>query len=685
MRQKHAVEVLLRPKVEVWSATMSATGAIMAAYAPWSLMMTPEVAYGTAVVLGYNAYRNFRSYQLINRYQNGLRKQKLFMMAPDDIPVSKKVLFYGLGFDWTQRQTQRLKDTNDPNNRVYIEPSALYRFARRKELEWEQDPILSHVAALFSSNSDFNPVRPLPDIGGDPQIHGVGGGEHAITSKLSERNGHTLVLGTTRVGKTRLAEILITQDIRRGDVTIVFDPKGDPELMRRIIAECKASGREDDLIVFHLGFPNISARYNGVGHFSRVTEVATRTSNQLSSGGNSTVFREFFWRFTNIIAQALVSLGRRPDYRQLAMHIQGIDNLLIDYYESWLAKVAEPDWKSHVKDLENEIPKMQLDQKLRGKNKRAIALIFYANKRKYYDVIAAGLLSTFEYDRTYFDKIVASGLPLLEKLISGRVAELISPAYDDPDDMRPVFNWGQVIRQKKVVYIGLDALQDMTVAGTVGNTMFADLVSGSGELYKHGSQQGYHNQSTASGANVAVNIHADEVNELMGDEFLPMLNKAGGAGFQVTAYTQTLSDISVKLGDAAKAGQAIGNFGTNIFLRVKELATAELLTSQLKMVEVATVTEVTGATDSSDIDSGVDFTSTASDRLTVKEEPLLHPSTIMALPKGEAFMLSGGGKLTKIRIPLADSSKDLYMETAFSEMAKSMEQSYRTSETWWVE
>ncbi len=35
------------------------------------------------------------------------------------------------------------------------------------------------------------------------------------------------------LGKTQLAEILITQDIRRGDVMIVFDPKGDADLLRR--------------------------------------------------------------------------------------------------------------------------------------------------------------------------------------------------------------------------------------------------------------------------------------------------------------------------------------------------------------------------------------------------------------------------------------------------------------------
>ena len=43
--------------------------------------------------------------------------------------------------------------------------------------------------------------------------------------------------GTTRVGKTRLAELLIAQDIRRGEVVIVFDPKGDVDLLRRVFAE----------------------------------------------------------------------------------------------------------------------------------------------------------------------------------------------------------------------------------------------------------------------------------------------------------------------------------------------------------------------------------------------------------------------------------------------------------------
>jgi hypothetical protein len=64
------------------------------------------------------------------------------------------------------------------------------------------------------------------------------------------------------------------------------------------------------------------------------------------------------------------------------------------------------------------------------------------------------------YDKTYFDKIVASLLPLLEKLTTGTLAALLAPDYHDLDDARPILDWQQAIRQKAVVYVGLDALSD---------------------------------------------------------------------------------------------------------------------------------------------------------------------------------------------------------------------------------
>ena len=74
--------------------------------------------------------------------------------------------------------------------------------------------------------------------------------------------------------------------------------------------EARRAGREGEFYVFHLGWPEISARYNAVGRFGRISEVATRIAGQLSGEGNSAAFREFAWRFVNIIARALVARPR---------------------------------------------------------------------------------------------------------------------------------------------------------------------------------------------------------------------------------------------------------------------------------------------------------------------------------------------------------------------------------------
>jgi hypothetical protein len=94
---------------------------------------------------------------------------------------------------------------------------------------------------------------------------------------------------------------------------------------------------------------------------------------------------------------------------------------------------------------------------LKGRSDEVIALVQYAKENGLYDAVADGLRSAFEYDKKYFDKLVASLLPLMEKLISGKVAELLAPDYEDTQDPRPIFDWMQVIRRRGIVYVGLDA------------------------------------------------------------------------------------------------------------------------------------------------------------------------------------------------------------------------------------
>ena len=682
---RHPVEALLRPPVELWSSVVALATAGIAVLAPWALMMPPGVAYGAAGALALLGIVRWRQAWRVLTYQRNLRRLPTYRLHADQVPVSRRKLFLGRGFRWAQKHTQRLRDTIRPEVQQYVQPGPLYRWARRKEVAWEATPLLKWLAVGLRSRAWCNPLKPLPLVGGKPALHAVEPEEQDVWMDIGERVGHTLVLGTTRVGKTRLAEILITQDIRRGDVVIVFDPKGDADLLRRVYAEAKRAGRTEDFYLFHLGYPEVSARYNAIGSFSRITEVATRIANQLPSEGNSAAFKEFAWRFVNIIARALVALGRRPDYQQVRRYINDIEPLFVEYAREHLRQNGDEGWEAAVAEVAANTKERNLPAALRGRHPDAVALMSYLQEQDLYDPVLDGLVSAFKYDKTYFDKIVSSVGPLMEKLTTGKIAELISPDYLDTEDSRPIFEWLEVVRRKGIVYVGLDALTDTTVASAVGNSMFADLVSVAGHIYKHGVEDPADGQTLTGGPAVmpTISLHADEFNELIGDEFVPLLNKAGGAGFQVTAYTQTWSDVEARIGNRAKAGQVAGSFNTLLMLRVKELATAEMLTDQLPKVEVFTLMSVSGVDDSSDPTSGVDFKSRNEDRISVSEVPMLTPAELVALPKGQAFALLEGGQLWKLRMPLPDASKDPVMPESLAAVANEMERTYITNDQWY--
>jgi hypothetical protein len=80
----------------------------------------------------------------------------------------------------------------------------------------------------------------------------------------------------------------------------------------------------------------------------------------------------------------------------------------------------------------------------------------------------------------------------------------------------------------------------------------------------------------------------------------------------------------------------IGNFNNLFMLRVRETATAELLTRQLPKVEVYTTTVMSGATDSSDPTGNTAFTSNTQDRISSNSVPLIEPAHVVGCPRGSA-------------------------------------------------
>lgn len=651
-------------------AALAAAGAGVALLVQPAMFLLPPAgaAVGAGVLFALALWRTMQA-RRIRRFRAAVTHLEPYALLPQAIPWSRTAVFLGRGFEWTGRHTQRMTLLALPENERLLQLPLAYRWARGVQRRPDTSPWL---VKLLAWDHFLNPVRPLPPVGGVAALHGVEIDEEDIVTALAELNNHMMVYGTTRVGKTRLAQVLIEQDIARGDVVIVLDPKGDVELLLAMYAAAIRAGRVDEFLLFHLGFPDISCRYNPIGNFEQITEVATRTTGPLPSEGQSAAFKAFAWRYVNVIARAMSAVGERPDLQKIYSYGVSIDALAKAYIAHWL-DANEPGWRDRFdptpgrehKDLMSRAEKT-------GRDVEVLLMLGHFRSRGFRDPVVDALASVLANDRTYFEKLVNSLYPLLEKLTTGQLADLISPDYDDTSDPRPILDWTALINRGGIVYCGFDALTIRDVAEAVSASMLADLTSTFGRIYKHSSSYGMSIQAPMR----RVRLHADELNELIGPEFVQAANKGGGAQLFITGYSQTAQDIEVKVGSAARAEQVSGNLNTIVMLRVKNKDTAERLTQNLEQVRVATKLVASGVSDTNDPTEFADFASRNEDRVSAEKVPMLDPAWLMKLPKGQAFALLEGGRLVKLRIPLPVAQAEADVPQTWGVMLQHMRATY---------
>ncbi|WP_305845384.1 hypothetical protein [Photobacterium leiognathi] len=252
-----------------------------------------------------------------------------------------------------------------------------------------------------------------------------------------------------------------------------------------------------------------------------------------------TPLKEFAWRFSNVISTALVRLRERPSYDLIRRYIMDMEQLYLNYCKMLMVELKIENWQELYEELMQNMK--GIPQHLKSLSRESIAFYMLIKEQQEsgamaHDPVYEAVLNSVRYDQSYFSKITASYLPLLEKLCSGDNLKILSPNYDDVDDPRPVFDWTMAARKKAVVYCGFDAMTNREVASAASNAMLSDLLSLSGKIYKAGLNYGV--DGTDSTEKPVCYLHLDEANEMVGDEFLPILNKAGGSGLRVTAYTQ---------------------------------------------------------------------------------------------------------------------------------------------------
>ena len=110
----HPIEALLRPPVELWSAFTSACVAAICVGAPHQLLMSTRLGQAVGAAFALVALYRARQGLAVIAYQRNLRRLKTYTLDAGQVPVSRKKLFLGMGFRWSQIHTQRLRDTERP-------------------------------------------------------------------------------------------------------------------------------------------------------------------------------------------------------------------------------------------------------------------------------------------------------------------------------------------------------------------------------------------------------------------------------------------------------------------------------------------------------------------------------------------------------------------------------------------
>ena len=466
---------------------------------------------------------------------------------------------------------------------------------------------------------------------GHQWIHGLGAeGQKNIYFPQSLATGHTLLVGTTGSGKTRLYDLLVLQAILRGESVIVIDPKNDHDLRENCRRACEMMGEPERFVYFHPGMPEESARIDPLANWNRPTEIASRIATLIPSETGADPFTAFSWMALNNIVNGHLAIEEQPTLVKLRRYIEGDPGPLV-------AKALRTYFEKNVKDWESRVDVYR--KKLRGKTDAEVYITMYQSEvvNESPNSEMEGLISAFTHNRDHYMKMTASLLPVLTMLTSGTLGPLLSPEANEHDE-RITTDSARIINNGQVAYIALDSLSDTTVGSAIGSILLADLTAVAGDRYNFGV------------SNTRVNIFIDEASEVVNVPTLQMLNKSRGCNFALTLATQTLADFETRMGSESKARQLLGNLNNMIVLRVLDGKTQEYIAENMPKTYVRNL-EAQYRSGSSSTDSS-EFNAMYGEGVKEEEVELFPPSLLGMLPNLHYLAKFANGKIVKGRLPI---------------------------------
>ena len=448
-----------------------------------------------------------------------------------------------------------------------------------------------------------------PEGGGKIFLHNIG--KDKEEQRFHELPEHTIVAGTTGVGKTQALKLLVTQIVANNEAVIVIDPKGDRDFLNSVYRIAVQAGRKQDFQFFSLLHPESSGTFDLFGDCIKASEVADRMKSVIADTGASDTtdpFLAFCWTLIHATADLLLAT------RQKITPARIYRSLVIDNKELY----------SHGENM----------------LRRSSALAEQETLQSALEVYKAKIV---DHPEEHASKMTSVLVPMLTILGKGETGKLLSPEVAN-------LQIADIINNKRIVYINLASMSYQRESATIGKLIVQNIVGHIGKEY------GYSRQLKG------VHLVVDEFYSVAYPGYIEMLNKARAAGLHLYLGMQTSADIAATLGPVG-VEQVLGNTNNYIILRIPEAFFAEVVAARCGK----TVAPQKVKTRS--INAGMDrydhlFRSGHAERMDMVEVERISPETLNSLPKGEAFFISGGKPPIKLALPMLAESGE-YIESFF--------------------
>ncbi|MCK9195422.1 MAG: TraM recognition domain-containing protein [Syntrophales bacterium] len=332
----------------------------------------------------------------------------------------------------------------------------------------------------------------------------------------ADRSGHFGCFGTTRVGKTRLVENIIEQDVRKGYNVVVIDPKGDAELFSKIVQVAAESGRLEEVMMLTPIFPDLSIMLDPLAYYYMEDELVEHIISGIKAK------EDYFIAIAQEVSQVVISgLALQAKCKK--------EKLIINFLD---VKVRS-DW-TNLKKFRETL------QFLSGSEDLVVSI----------DQILSS-------PPDFFSKVSSSLRTTLSALTTGSTGQIIGKSLVNEFVKRIEEGRGVIL------FCNTGSMLSRRTAHIIGRVLVSMIQSMLGRVFASGRK-----------LNPPLCLHVDEGHNILYKGIQELFNKGGGANVWIHFYTQSIAQIEEEIGPEGTRS-IVDNINSWLYMLVNHPDTAK--------------------------------------------------------------------------------------------------------------